>query len=145
MFELNACTDEEPVAINGGETATDGTESSSGEGGMQSDSSNSGGGVSRTTLAVAVAVPIVILLVAFAIVIVLGIRRGWFVRRGDRHTQNAQQQEKRSGGEGAASSPDRQEHGKNSHVQIGEMHSNDRPYQVEGNGIYQLYGSEERR
>ncbi|KAK5722035.1 hypothetical protein LTR17_014471 [Elasticomyces elasticus] len=38
--------------------------------------------VSQTTLVIAVVVPVLVLLVIFSLIIYLGIRRGWFVRKG---------------------------------------------------------------
>lgn len=119
------------------------TQSTTGQG-----QSNGGdGGVSTATLAVAIVVPIVVLLIAFAVVIVLGIRRGWFLRKQDRfaHFQQSGSQGASTYAEGSEGHFDMQEHGKGVNVRTGELHGHDRPHQSGGSAVHQLYGDEGRR
>lgn len=134
-----------PENSTGGSAGTSGSDQGSAAESTAGDGSNSsngsGRGVSTTTLAVAVTVPIVVLLIIFAVVLVLGIRRGWFVRKQDK----AQHREGPTCGETARRYPHMQEQGKGSDILVGELHGHDRPHQSDGVAIHQLYDDDGRR
>ncbi|KAF2720998.1 hypothetical protein K431DRAFT_294691 [Polychaeton citri CBS 116435] len=145
-------------------------QSSDNSGDASTESDTAGGTASNTistsTLAIAIAIPIGVLLaliLSLAAFILLGIKKGWFVRWGQKHQKNCNSLEAEKAGFGAFNNgggENAPSNGKSFNEVVStvsltlmELHGQHRPWQMGGsevaawggNEVHQLHGSDRER